>query len=281
MAKRRRLEDLYVIGREFTLDDGQGEPITVWLQKLTPLDHDKAIRRAGAAKAKLLMARHDRDSEDWQETYSDVDDMGGRESLVEYLIAEEVAKLNESAEKELAFTDEWAKDGYLIGLQDLWEDEEQGLKARYAEDPDDPEARRVFLELKRFSDGVAEKVGPDIENLKRDYEGMDMDEVRSRAVDRLLELKAGLGWLREYRACEVLFSTRELGNHEIYYFQGRDAVDRLAPETYGALSVAYQEMVVDISAGKDSPKSPSSSPSSEPPSEVAALPVSGPQAVAL
>lgn len=281
MAKRRRLEDLYIVGRDFTLDDGQGEPITVWLQKLTPLDHDKAIRRAGAAKAKLLMARHDRNAEDWQETYSDVDDMGGRDSLVEYLIAEEVGKLTESAEKEMAFTDEWAKDGYLIGLQDLWEDEEQGLKGRYAENPEDPEARRVFLELKRFADSVEEKVRPDIENLKRDYESLDMEEIRSRAVDRLLELKAGMGWLREYRACEVLYSTREQGNHEIYYFQGRDAIDRLAPETYGALSIAYQEMVVDVSSGKDSPKSPNSSPSSEPPSEVEVLPLSGPPVAVL
>lgn len=281
MARRRRLEDLYVVGREFTADDGQGDPIVVWLQKLTPLDHEKAIRRAGAAKAKVLMARHDREAENWQETYSDVDELGDREALIEYLIAEEVAKLRESAEREMAFKEEWAKDGYLTGLQDLWEDEEHPLRVAYAEDPDDPEARRVFLELKRFSDSVEEQLAPEIENRKRDYIDTSDDDLRSRATDELITLKAGLAWLREYRRCEVFFATREFGNHDVYYFAHRDVVEQLAPEVFAALSTAYQELVVDVASGKDSPKTPSSSPSSEPPNEAEQVSLSGPQVVAL
>jgi hypothetical protein len=276
MSRRRRLEDLYVIGRELSLDDGNDDPVVVWLQKLSPLDHDKAIRRAAAAKARVLITRHDHDTESWQQAYSDVDELGGRDALVEYLIAEEAAQIRESAERELAFAEEWSKDGYLTGLQDLWEDEEKPMNVKYAEDPEDPDARRIFLELKRFSDTVEEKVAPEIEGLKRDYVEMPEEEIRERAVGQLIDLKSGLAWLREYRHCEVFFATREVGNHDVYYFSHHETVDRLATEVFVELSNAYQEMVVDIASGKDSPKSTSSSPSSEPPSEEEPSPVSGP-----
>lgn len=282
MAKaRRRLEDLYVIGREYTAEDGQGEPVTVWLQKMSPLDHEKAIRRAGAAKAKVLLARHDRTHEIWQESYADLTDIGGRDQLIEFIASEEISKLHESAERELEFSEEWTKDDYLEGLRDAWEVGEPPLREQYLKDSEDPEARRVFLELKRFADCVKSNVDPEIENLKRDYENASDEELRDKVVDKILDLKSGLAWLQEYRKCEVAYATRELGNHDVYYFQERQAVDRLAPQIFGALSTAYQEMVVEIPEGKESPNTPNSSPSSEPPNEEETSPVSGPQVVRL
>jgi hypothetical protein len=278
--KRRRLEDLYVLGRELALDDGKGEPVVVWIQKMNPLEHEKALRKAGAAKAKILMVRHDRDSEDWQEAYTDVEDTGGRAELVEYLITEDVGKAEESAEAELSFADEWSKDNYLQGLRDAWDDPDHPLREVYAENPEDPEASRVFLELKRFSDQVIARVAPEAERLRRDYEEVPEETVRERATEHLIELRAGLAWIREYRRCEVWLGTRDPDNHDAYYFPNRDAVDRLSYDTFRELSDAYQQLTVEPLEGKGSPEIPSSSPPSEPSGEAETSGPSGLQVVA-
>jgi hypothetical protein len=266
---KRRLEDLYIRGRQVVIDDGTGDPVTVWMQKLNPLEHEKAIRKAGAAKARVLMALRDIDSEEYQEAYSDVVDLGPREALVEYLIADESAKIRDAKETELSFADEWRDENYLQGLRDAWEDPDAPLKDVYATNPDDEEAHRVFLELKRFADQVAAEVDPEIEALKQDWVDAPEEDIRKKTLERFIELRAGLAWLREFRRAEVYFGTRDSEDHRKYYFASRDQVDGLANEVFFQLSTACQDLMVEPAEGKDSPKTPSSSPSSEPQNAVA------------
>jgi hypothetical protein len=266
---KRRLEDLYIRGRQVTVDDGTGDPVDVWIQKLNPLEHEKAIRKAGAAKARVLMAMRDHDSEEYQEAYSDVLDLGPKASLVEYLVADESAKVKEAKEAELSFADEWKKDNYLQGLRDAWEDADDPLKDRYARNPEDEEAHRVFLELKRFADQVEAEVAPELERLKRDWADVSDEEAQDKTLERFVELRSGMAWLREFRRMEVFYSTRDPEDHRKYYFASRDQVDGLANEVFFQLSTACQELMVEPAEGKDSPKTPSSSPSSEPQNAVA------------
>jgi hypothetical protein len=267
-TKKRRLEDLYVRGRELALDDESGDPVQVWLQKINPLDHEKAIRKAGAAKARVMLATRDPNSEEWQEAYVDTLELGSRNALVEYLISEAVVRFRDSKESELAFEEEWKKEGYLQGLHDAWAGE-PALKDVYDENPEDEEARRVFLELKRFADQVEEATDAETENLRRDYEERSEEDLREEALKRFLELRAGLAWLREYRRNEIFFATRELDDHRKYYFATREQVDELAPEVFGKLIEGYQDLTVDPSEGKDLPRTLSSSPLSEQPSVAA------------
>lgn len=276
MAKRRRLEDLYVRGRELSVDDGSGDPVTVWLQKMNPLEHEKAIRKAGAAKAQVLLAQRDHQSEEWQEALTDVSELGGRDVLIEQVIQEEVAKLRESKEAELSFEDEWKKEGYLEGLREAWQ---SGLDMKYAEDPEDPEARRVFLELKRFTDQLDEQLADEIDALRRDYDDMPLEQLQDKVVDRVLDMRAGLAWLKEYRRCEVFFSVRDPDDHDKYYFSSRDEVDRLSAEVFRILANAYEELAVPPLEGKDSGKTPDSLPSSEQPAPVVETVSSGLQVV--
>lgn len=266
---KRRLEDLYVRGRQLVIDDGTGDPVEVWLQKLNPLEHEKSIRKAGAAKARVLMAMKDHDSEEYQEAFSDVLDFGSREALVDYLIAEEASRINETKETELSFQEEWHKEGYLQGLQDAWEDPERPLKDVYATNPADIEANRVFLELKRFADQVTAEIDPLLDELRARYQDASEEDLQAEALKRFMELRAGLAWLREYRRNEVFFATREPEDHRKYYFATRDQVDELSNEVYHQLSDGCQELMVESGEGKDLPSSPSSSPSSEPQSVVA------------
>lgn len=264
MTTKRRLEDLYVRGRELPVDDGSGDPVVVWVHKLSPLDHEKAIRKASAARAQVVLSARSEDSEEWQEAYADVLDLGKRDVLVDYLLAEDLARAQESTEAELSFGEEWTKDGYLQGLRDSWEDPEGSLRDRYATDPDDEDARRVFLELKRFADQVDAQVAPELERLRRDYQDVPEDQLRQQAVARFVELRSGMLWLREFHKSQIFFGTRDVDDHNKRYFAHRDQVDTLAPEVFQALLHAFDELMVEPAEGKDSPRTPSSSPSSEP-----------------
>jgi hypothetical protein len=273
--KQRRLEDLYILGREISVDDGGGDPVVVWLQKLNPMEQEKALRRANALRAQVLMARRNQESEDWQEAYSDLEDIGARDQLVEYLIADDLAKARESAEAEQSFVEEWHKDGYLQGLRDSWLDPENPLSDVYALDPEDEAARRVFLELKRFDEQVEEKLQPELKRLRKDYEELGDEELHRRAADRLMEMKAGLAWLKEFRACEVWLATRDPENHKHYYFSGRETIDTLAGEVFQQLSDAYQKLIVGVEEGKVSRSITTSSPPSEPSEKEETSPPSG------
>jgi hypothetical protein len=293
-TKKRRLRDLYVTGREFKVDDGSGEPVVVWIQKLTQLEHEAAMRRAGAAKARLLMHRNDPDSETWQAVYSDVDEMTDRDALLSYVLAEELSKVAESREAELAAEEEWEKDNYLQGLKDAWFGDETapGLKDVYIdEEPQEgeepsaryAEAKEVWSELKRFDETVDEKVQAERKRLVRDYENVSMEELRRQVVDKFLEIRAGSAWVREFRRCEVMYAVRDPENHDEYYFApegkkepSREEVDQLAPETFGQLARAIDELTVDPTEGKDSEPTPDSSDLSASPGEPETAPTSGP-----
>lgn len=276
--KRRRLADLYRKGREVTFDDGSGEPVVVWLQKINPVDHETVLRKANAARARLLMYRNDRDSEEWQAAYNEALDFGTRDMLVEYLIQPELAKRERGVEAELAEEEEWSKDDFIQGLHDAWNDGDNALKYRYAEDPEDPEAKRVFAELKKFADIVNTQLEGIAEQLRRDYEGVDEEELRQTFSNQFLEAKANSVWLTEYRRSQLFLATRYPEDHGRFYFESRDEIDSLEDEVFIPLVNAYESLIVDVTEGKGSQPTPASSPSSEQPGELATVPSSGPPA---
>lgn len=281
--KKRRLSDLWVTGQEAVVDDGHGA-VKVWVRKLTQLEHEACIRAAAAAKARVLMIRNTPDDEEWLAVYSEIDQMGDRETLIEYITAEELNRISESREAEMAAADEWGKDDYLQGLRDAWNGDETapGLRDRYIEDPDDDEAARVFKELERFTAAVDVEVEAERLRLLEDYKSVSDEEVRRQTVDRHLEMRAGMAWVREFHRSQVLYATRDHDDHDRYYFANqmgkpsRAEVDLLAPETLGALTRTYEALEVDPQEGKDSPPPMSSLPSSEGPEEAATVDSSGP-----
>lgn len=255
-TKQRRLSDLYVVGKELVIDDGQGEPITVWIQKLTPLQHEKALRRANGARAGVLaVQREPKDSIDRLSYEHEIESLDSREDMIDYLLTEKLATLYQVEEARLAGEDEWSNENYLQGLTDRWTD---GAKDTYAENPDDPEAKRVFEALKEFAEAVEEEVQKHKKSLMRDFEDKTDEELREQVLARAIEMSADLAWLSEYRKCEVWQCVRDGDNHRELYFHHRDEVDELSIETFKLLSEAYNELKVDIIEGKDSEETPTS-----------------------
>lgn len=261
MVKKRRLGDLYQVGREVTVDDGEG-PVTVWLQKLNPLETEQAARAAGVAKAKTLMTRRDKNSDEYLDIYAEVSEMP-REGLVDLAIGEKLAQALESADAEISAADEWSKDGYLQGLRDAWAEKLYDVYQE-GEDADEyEEAQRVFTELQRFDQELTKRVEGERTKLERDYADVPIDELIETAADKVLSFRGDTAWLREWRRAQIWLGTRESEDHKKRYFDKREEVDQLPIQILNALQAAYEQLEVGPIEGKDSPPTQPSSEQSE------------------
>lgn len=257
---KRRLTDLWVVGRELTLDDGEGEPITVWLQKINAIESSEATRRCDAARARMLASRNS-DDDEWQSMVTTVREYAGGDKarIVGFLVLDKRNELERVAEAKLANEEEWSKDNYIQGLMDAWRDD---LERRWLADNDDTEAANCKAELDRFAKEVADDVDSEVSLLTDAWGEEPSGQLEERMAQKLIEVDAGQAWMVELWACQIYFGTREVDNHKQRYFMSRDEVDTLAPRTYEALRQAYADLEVDVAEGKGLPAPTPSSPSS-------------------
>ena len=267
----RRLEDLYVVGKFIPFDDGRGDPVTVWLRKLNPIESTQAVRRANAERSKVRAARHDPESDIYLEVFYEVADIGDIEELVEYVALDELNTLTIQTEARLAEEEEWSKEDYLQGLRDAWQG---GLLEEFLKDSEHPEAKRVFTELQRFDDAVKAEVATGAEAIKNGYRRESMEDLRAKAVEQMLTYRASGAWVDEFHRCEVWLGTFE-EDTKTQYWPDRKQVDGLSATVLNKLMSEYAELSVDVQEGKDSEATPDSSNSSAPPDEAETVVSSG------
>ena len=123
------------------------------------------------------------------------------------------------------------------------------MNDRYAEDPNDPEALRVFNEIKRFNESVDAEVVAEMDAKKADLEAKSDLALQKTVFDKLMAMQASIAWLTEYRKCEVWLSTR-LPDRKTPYFENREEVDHLPQEIFSKIADVYREISVEPAEGK-------------------------------
>lgn len=267
--RRRRLSDLYVRGKELSITDGDGEPVKVWLQKLNEVDRDNVFRRANAARAQFMIESDNEDSDLFRSMYATVRTFEPRETLLSVVIAEDVAKARQRVEAQLTHDeDSWAKDGYLQGLLDAWQgdDDHPGLSATQLEDPDDPEAARVWAELQRFETEVIDLVRHEADALRADWAAKPDDALWREAARHMLKRAADDTFSRNFDRQQLFYCARDPDDHAKRYFEKVVEIDDLDDELRKHLIDQCNALTVDIVEGKDSRVRLASSSSPEPPS---------------
>lgn len=261
-VKKRRLSDLYRRGKELTLDDGDGG-VTVYLQKLNPLESETIVRKANAARTAFMLARKDETSEEYLAAYGDLDTLE-QTALLDFVVTDELAQYSLRIEAELAEAEgsEWAKDDYLQSLYDAWEG---GLEEDAQSEDPSPEALRVQSELERFQSQVQTRIEAEGERIRGELEKKDESSLRILMRERMDKMQGDLQWILEYRKWEVYFGTRDPENHAELYFEDKEEVDALELSVIQKLVEAFAELNVEVDQGKDSEATAtSSSPSSSP-----------------
>lgn len=281
MRKRRRLVDLYVRGKELSVDDGTDDPVVIWLQKLNEIERESILRRANAAKARYMIECDDETSELFVASYGSVREFLNREAMVNLIVTEDVVKARARFEEQ-AFADEdgWGKDQKLKGLVDAWsgDDDNPGLAAAFAEDPEDPQALEVKAQLDQYEKELESRVDEEHQRLAKEWEDASLDEVTRLATTEILKRRGDEAFMKEWSRQQIFYSVRNPDDHHKRYFGTVAEVDDLDDKIRTFLEDKCNALFIEPAEGKDSPASPASSNLSEPPSEAEVSVPSGPAA---
>lgn len=246
MSLKKDLLDLYVTGKNVELDNG----IVVWLQKLNPVQKSTVLRKANSSRQSVLTLKKLSDDHPDVKPYVDevVNNWEDPQEIIDFLVADEVSDFQAKKEAEVAERDEWSEGGYLEGLKDAWED---SMKDRWLENNEDPEARRVYEAIKKFSDEVDAEVEPRREGIREGYLRRDVDELQRLIVDRAVEVQADLKWLEDYKKWQLLYAVRVPEDHAVRVFDDINEIEELQLEVIDRLYSEYNELVVQVGEGKD------------------------------
>lgn len=245
-AERRRLTDLYVRGDFLELDDGAGDTIRVYIRKMPPTLHEKAVKRANAARSKTAAELRDESTDEHLDLMSELEDMD-LEDLIEYLVQDQMMARAQVVEAEILSDSEWGEDNYLEGLRDSWVN---GLDEAYAQDPEDPEASKVRGELERFADELDKILDGERETIEKDVSSKPPEKLVEMVAEKFTDTRKSMAWLTEFRMCEVWLSVYE-EDKKTPYFTSREEVDMLEASTLIELQAKYREIAVDPLEGKD------------------------------
>lgn len=273
---KRRLTDLFILGKQLTLDDGYSEtgpdgevidyePVTVWVQKMNPVEQAEASRHADAARARYLAVKSQHESDEYMQQMNAVLSFGDDlDQMATFIIGDEAQKTRAAVTARLSSEERWSKDNYLQGLYDSWNGP---LKDEWLKDNNHEEASRVFVELSRFNKEVDDEVEVELQPLIDSKKDLDIGALRHLMVERMIDLDAGQQWMDEFYRWQMYLNTREPEDHKKKYFLSRAEVDELSHGVVRILREAFQELEVEVQEGKFSPGTPPSSPSSEAPAE--------------
>jgi hypothetical protein len=248
MGAKKRLSDLYVVGAELTVSDGTEDgTITVWLRKLNNSESQDAIKRANAARSVALAVKNLDDSAfEKQVIWNEISDFD-RDSLIEFLVAEQILDATRKKEEEIASEPEWAEEDYLEGLRESWE---SGLKDVWISDSKNPEASRVFNEIKKFTDAVDEAVESERKSFVKDFDAFTTEELQKKVFEKRIQYNADLAWITEYRKAELFHAVKATPDYSERYFDSLDEVESLDVRVIKQLMDAYAEITVEASEGK-------------------------------
>jgi|688.fasta_scaffold139708_2 hypothetical protein len=250
--KRRRLSDLYLVGKELEFNDDSGEePIKVWLSKISPIEQRDAADQATKVRAKILSIKNAPTAETDRLLYQDqFNDLGleDREEIVAFVAGAKIQEAMTSNEHRIASEDSWSKDNYLRSLQDAWND---GLSDAWIKDPEgDPEAARVYSELKRFATEVEEATAQERENIVAEYEHTPTDQLIREAIDKIIDTEADFAWLNEFSYYQVFYAVRDIDDHKVRYFESVDEVKTIDNRIVAQIVSEYRDMTVEGVEGK-------------------------------
>lgn len=248
--KRRRLGDLYMVGKTLELNDNTGDdPIEVYLQKISPIEQRDAADYGTKARASILSMKNAPIDE--KVLYEDqLGDMGleSREDFIDFLASSRIDELRLSAEQRIAAEDEWAKDDYLNSLQQAWND---SVRDTWIASDDDAEANRIYEELKRYTDEVDKDLEVDKQDIYSEFDIIESDELRTKVIDKIIEMEADFAWMNEFSFYQAFYATRVPDNHDERYFESIDEVKCLDTRILAEIIGAYREMTVEGVEGKD------------------------------
>jgi hypothetical protein len=270
MAARRdrykRLEQLYVVGKELVFPDGT----MIWVQVMNPLQNDEARNDAQTARARMSLALKEVGSDAQTTALGVFMDMSKAEAINGILNHKWQGWFNTSSNR-LADDPEWEERNQIMTRTDPDE------MAR--RDPEDPE-RQIY---EKITEEFQKLVSEDIE-MERQYESVRLEGLEPNALrDEYLELyrteRSVAAANAEYRIVEGWYSARiceatpvdgedgvwdhsACANHEERVWETRDDFRSAPGPLQDRVREVLDELTMSVREAKNSDSTTSSSASS-------------------
>lgn len=250
--KRRRLSELYQSGKLVVInDETDGDPAVVWIKKLSDLEQRKCLDKSAHIRTQYLLMERKKDHAGRDKfveqliAYS----LDAEESLIGFIVGGKLLEVQQSHESRISEEEEWSKDNYLESLRTLWQDE--GLEKKYELNPEDEDAKRVYEELKRFSDQVEEAVAAERDDMIESMRGRPYEDLLSDAVDQLIQTESNVKWIEEFHKWRLFFCVKDPEDHRVPYFEDVEEIEYLPTDVIVRLQDEVEAINVTGLEGKD------------------------------
>lgn len=266
-------------GKGYFVDDegkrlpvGEGE-IAVWVQPVSPLQREMALRDGQAARAKaLLRAKREEGSEEHLTILAFLADMTD-ETLIDYVIASESDTRRNDAMREVLAEDEWQN---ITEIQDAL----RQFEGRDPEDlKDDPDYQAIVEVDEKFGIQVAEREIELAESERSALRMLPREQVERKALEKRADLVASQAFMAEYERQMLFYSVRDIDDTGVLFFESARELAEQPDGIIGVIQDALTGFINDAAEAKNSPRAASGSESSEPPSEPEISAASTPETV--
>jgi hypothetical protein len=260
---RRRLSDLYVVGKSVVFEDPAGD-VEIYLRRPNPFEHEEALREGNLARARMALRMKDPSTDEYAILHGELAAVGDRIQKAEILFNENYADYYQRAFTWVQEQDRWSKDDYATSVTDALADYEEREVRPVEGDEDWEDYQRVVKEVEEFTKDVDTR----LEKVKKDeideflmLEELELDE---RIMRVLIDRQAGVAFYRGYRVACLYYATRDPDDHGKRYFSNKQELMELPAEVQSRLLEEYDALDVPRDEVKNSPSAEASSELSAP-----------------
>lgn len=198
----KRVTDLFIEGRELIFgDDGSGEPVVVWINKLNAFEEEEARRDGLAARAERLLELNlpgNRERAALEMSAKGLE----HEQLVDSLVSMYFDQDYMGAMDDVDSNPEWRD--RLLFLQRMNQlHDDAGIN-------DDDERRKRFRDVNgQYFDAIRESAGKRQEDRKKDFLAQTNEELIAKHLEVTLDRVGTLAHLNERRVTEFFYALRD------------------------------------------------------------------------
>lgn len=195
----RRLTDLWKTGEiVYFGDDENGDPITLWVQKLTSAGRTEAQKDGQFAAAKRRLVLTD-DSEDVTLIRAELA-TAQREQMIEYVISPKMNEAYARAFDDVRSDKEWEEKIVII---------ERGALTEDGEEPTEEEAKELARVQAQYFGAVEQALEQRVRDLKDEYSSYSDEEIRDEYVDAYRENQAMEAFSRAFQKTQLFLCIRD------------------------------------------------------------------------
>lgn len=270
---RAHLSQLFKVGIEVLVTATEGDEFPLWVQRPTAVQQDQAREAANARMIRIKQQYEKKEGDRYltlKQTMSEIETL---DDLLDMRVQYKAAEIRDKAFNEVLYGDvgtDWQLEnkylGIITAITDRWDEvnryNEQMEEAESEERilPDEDEQLVALLEEQAgFQKEVQDRIDEMMIVERAVHQNKPLEQLRNEVVKDSIDTEARLYWYETYQIRMLYYATRDLDDHEKFYFETPEDVLELPTYIRQELFQSYEELERGSEELKNSLSLPSSS----------------------